>query len=339
MRELNNLEKDPAALIALSAEIVDFTEQTRYLLIPSEADLANAVILLRRLVLISHKILPAKSYFNLLRDLQRVVMTAEILASQRVEAMTSDESGQVKDKEAAYAEAVAHFKALLVAHPVGKIEGDKVAAKVRHQLCTEDVFCAACSFLELFLSKRGSIYYINGESPDFKETKKDRDPLSLENEVTLKTFASNLARPDSDRGDVERGQIDYGFNLLTKQYHLYSLMPKVVQWYEEGQTLMTPRRKIDVRKKFNLTLREYDTIMTMARQTGLVESIARRKGSQEKYTLNTKIEERVIEEAKRRGHTPNRALNAILKDFFMLIDNKRRKAQVREAHAAEATQK
>lgn len=324
MRELSNLEQDPAALLALGAEIVDFATQARYLLIPSTAQLTDAVILLRRLVLISHKVLPIKSYFNLLRDLQRIVLTSDMLAQERTKHMPEGNAEEVQAKRAAYEQYDAQFRASLAAHPVGEIEGGKVAAMVRHQLCTEDVFCAACAFLQLEVSRRGSIYYVRGESPEFLETKKNRDPLAMDNEITLKTLASNLARPDAERGAVEQTQIAYGFNLLAKLYQLFVKMPFVIQWIKEGEHLAQPRRMVDVRAHFNLTLRDYDTIMVMARQMGLTTIKSRKTTSANKYTLNLNVEQRVMAEAERRGYTPNRALNVLLSDFFMLIDARHR---------------
>ena len=337
MRELSNIENDPAALEALSAEIVDFATKTRYLLIPSHEQLTDAAILLRRLVLISHKVLPIKSYFNLLRDLQRIVMTSSILAQEHVKDMPENTPVQVAAKREAYQEMDAKLRAALAVHPVGEVEGEQIAAMVRHRLCTEDVFCAACAFLQLEVSRRGSIYYIRGESPEFLETKKNRDPLSMDNEITLKTLASNLARPDAERGAVEQNQITYGFNLLAKLYQLFVKMPQVVQWIKEGEHLANPRRKVDVRKHFDLTLRDYETVMVMARQMGLSTLKSRKKTEAAHYTLNSKIEERVVAEAERRGYTPNRALNVLLNDFFMLIDARHRakEAQMTKPTATE----
>lgn len=331
MRELSNIENDPNALMALSAEIVDFATHARYLLIPSTEHLTDAVILLRRLVLISHKVLPIKSYFNLLRDLQRIVMTSAVLASEKTQHMPDATPEQVEKKRAAYEQYDAQFRASLAAHPAGQIEGEKIAAMVRHQLCTEDVFCAACAFLQLEVSRRGSIYYIRGESPEFLETKKNRDPIPMDNEVTLKTLASNLARPDAVLGAVEKTQIAYGFNLLAKLYQLFVKMPLVIQWIKEGEHLANPRRMVDVRAHFNLTLRDYDTIMVMARQMGLSVIKSRKSGSSNKYTLNQKVEERVLAEAERRGYTPNRVLNVLLLDFFMLIDARHRAEAIKKA--------
>jgi len=323
MRELSNIENDPAALLALSAEIVAFVTKTRYLLIPSAEDLTNAVIELRRLVLISYKVLPLKSYFNLLRDLQRIWITAAILAQENTKYMPEATPQQQAEKRAAYDQFTAQFRASLAVHPVGQIESEQIAAQVRHRLCTEDVFCAACAFLQLEISRRGSIYYIRGESPEFLETKRNRDPLPIDNEIALKTLASNLARPDAQRGRVEQGQITHGFNLLAKLFQLFTKMPAVVAWIREGEHLAHPRRKVDVRNHFQLSLRDYDTVMVMARQMGL-STIKSRKSSANKYSLNTKIEERVLAEAERRGYTPNRVLNVLLADFFMLIDARRR---------------
>lgn len=343
MRELNNLENDPDALAAVGAEILEFIESTRYLLIPSSERLTDSVILLRRLVRISHRVLPIKSYFNLLRDLQRIALTGRMLAEAAVKDMPASNAAQVAAKKDAFEQHLARVRALLVAHPVGEVEGKDIAASVRHQLCTEDVFCAACAFLQLEVSRRGSIYYITGESPEFLETKKNstktRDPLAIDNEVTLKMLASNLARPDAERGTVEQTQITNGFNLLAKQYQLFVQMPAVVRWLKEGEHLAQARRMVDVREHFGLTLREYTTTMAMARQMGLSTLKPKRASSGNKYTLNQKIEERVLMEAERRGYTPNRTLNVMLADFFMLIDARQREKKSQGSVTAGHTKK
>lgn len=333
MRELSNVENDPAALKALSEEIAAFCLRTRYLLIPSPEQLTDAVILLRRLVLISHKVLPIKSYFNLLRDLQRIVLTSAVLAHEHTKNMPEDTDEAVQAKRRAYQQYDDQYNATLAVHPVGEVEGEQIAALVRHRLCTEDVFCAACSFLQLEVSKRGSIYYIRGESPEFSETKKNRDPLVMDNEITLKTLASNLARPDLERGAVEQTQITYGFNLMAKLYQLFIKMPVVIQWIKEGEHLANPRRKVDVRAHFNLTLRDYDTVMVMARQMGMTVLKSRKEASAIKWTLNAKIEERVLAHAKSTGYSPNRALNSLLHDLFMLIDARKRGKALQPAKA------
>ena len=88
---------------------------------------------------------------------------------------------------------------------------------------------------------------------------------------------------------------------------------------------------VDVRAHFNLTLRDYDTVMVMARQMGLSVIKSRKSSSSNKYTLNQKIEERVLAEAERRGYTPNRALNVLLSDFFMLIDARHRAKEAQKS--------
>lgn len=88
-----------------------------------------------------------------------------------------------------------------------------------------------------------------------------------------------------------------------------------------------------MRAHFNLTLRDYDTIMVMARQMGLSTMKSRKTTSANKYTLNLKVEERVIAEAERRGYTPNRALNVLLSDFFMLIDARHRAKEARRSQS------
>ena len=292
------------------------------------------VLLLRRLALVSQKVIAAKSYFNLLRDLQRVVMTAEAMAIAEVAKMPAGGAEDAAQRWARRQELEAVYRAKLTGRYPGEVEGDKIATLVRHRLVTEDVFCAAAAFLQLEVSRRGSSFYIRGESTEFLETKRNRDPFSIESEVNLKTLSANLARPDLERGKVEQDAITYGYNLLAKRYNLFILVPTIMQWIKEGESLSQPRRKIDVRAQFRLKLRDYDVVMVMARQMGYAKLRTRRASPDSRYALNAANQERVVAEAARRGYTPHRMLNTILRDFFTLIDkNERARAKAESAQA------
>jgi hypothetical protein len=256
MRPANEI-KDGARLLALA-------NVYRRLLIPSPEVLADTVMVLHRLVLLSDKVLALKAYFNVVQDIQRGRL---------------DQGGQRKE-------------------------------------CSEDVFMAACAFLQVEIAKQGSVYYLKGESPDFKETKKNRNPLDLTNEITLKTVSSALARPDEERGSVEIGQIVSNGNHLTKLVNLYSLLPKVVAMHKDDEK----NRKVDVRKAFGLSHTDYERLMAIARREGQISFRNRQKDPKNNYELKQKNHERVVAYAERFGFTPQKTLNNILDDFFAVVE-------------------
>jgi len=45
--------------------------------------------------------------------------------------------------------------------------------------CSEDIFMIAAAFLQVEIAKQGAFYYLKGESPEVKETKKLRKLLDL----------------------------------------------------------------------------------------------------------------------------------------------------------------
>lgn len=182
--------------------------------------------------------------------------------------------------------------------------------------CSEDIFMIAAAFLQVEIAKQGAFYYLKGEAPEVKETKKLRKLMDLNDEIVLKDLSSRLARPNEGRGAVEHEQIVSGVNHLGKLVNLYALIPEVVQ------QLKSDVRKMEVRERFKLTPTDYDRMMSIARREGLISFLNRKKDPTNSYTLRADNHERVVEFSKKLGHTPQKALNKILDDFFAMIEKK-----------------
>lgn len=334
----------------LGKQILVFTQGFRSLLVPSPEVLAETVVILHPLVALSDKVLPLKSYFNMVQQVQRTTYLASALAQELTKELPENTSAEKKSKtdragalEIELRSKGASYLASSLVQEAQKKSGvdtldqqddieRELLRKLEHdaqrRLCTEDVFMVACAFIDVEIAKQGSVYYLKGESPDFKETKKNRNPLSLSDEVVLKTLSSGLARPDEERGAVERGQIDSGFNHLVRLNMLHITMTKVVSWIKEGDQKNTPRRKIDVRKHFGLSHTDYERIMSMARREGLISFRNRKKDPSNSYILRTNNHQRVVEYAEKFGHSPQRTLNNILDDFFEYLDKRRQKSSI-----------
>lgn len=183
-------------------------------------------------------------------------------------------------------------------------------------LCTEDTFMIAAAFLQVEIAKQGAFYYLKGEAPEVKETKKQRKLMDLNDEIVLKDLSSRLARPNEGRGAVEHEQIVSGVNYLGKLVNLYSLMPEVVS------QLKSDARKMEVRKQYRLTPTDYDRLMVMARREGKISFLNRKKDPSNSYTLKADHHQRVVEYSQKLGHTPQKALNKILDDFFAMIEKR-----------------
>jgi len=339
--------------VPLEEQILLFAQKFRSLLVPSPKVLTETVAILQSLVALSDKVLPLKSYFNMVQQIQRTTYLARALAQELTKDLPAGTTEEVraKDERAAALEAelrtrgAVNLRAALVEETkknvrlsepatleqMDAIERDllqKIDQESQRRLCTEDVFMIACSFLDVEVAKMGSIYYLKGESPYFRETKKNRNPLNLSDEVVLKTISSNLARPDEERGAVERGQIDSGFNHLARLNRLHLMMYEVVRWIKEGDQKNTPRRKIDVRKHFGLSNNDYERIMSMARREGMISFRNRKKDPSNSYVLRAKNHERIIWYAEKFGYSPQKTLNKILDDFFVLLEKRREKSAI-----------
>lgn len=309
----------------LTKEILKFAQGFRSLLIPSPSVLVNTAILLKRLIQLSDKVLPVKSYFNMVQQMQRAAFLAQGMAADIVheKGLTGEEAAkqlQEITREIEANGAAFWFAAATGAKDELKQQLQRLEQESQRALTTEDTFVIACSFLGGEVAKQGSVHYLRGQSPDFKETKKHRNPLDLTNEVVLKGLSSSLARPDLERGSIERGQIDSGFNHLARLNSLAIVMLDVVEWIKACERDNTPCRKIDVRMRFDLSHTDYERVMAMARRAGLYTLRNNKKDPANKYTLKAKIHQRVVEQASEFGFTPQRTLNKILDDFFSLID-------------------
>jgi len=191
-------------------------------------------------------------------------------------------------------------------------------------VCIEDEFVVACAYLDVVISKSGSIYYLDGEAPDLRETKLKRTPIKLDDEVTLKAVSGIVARPDDTRGKIERDQTVSGVNHLARLLRLQSLMYKAVEIHSQA----SDNRKINVRRQFDLTDTDYELMMSMARRAGLTTLRNRARDPRNNFTLRTELFAKVSDRAGALGISPQKALNLLVEDFFKILEVKDRQKQL-----------
>lgn len=257
----------------LGERIVEIASELKDLIVPFPEVLVECVVALHSLVAISDKVLPLKSYFNVLRE--------------------------VIDKQQSNAET-------------------NTASRL-----TEDTFMVACAVLDLDIGKQGGVSYLKGAAvQDSKERKKNRAPVDLRNGVVLKNLSSGLARPDQERGTIERGQIESGFNHLVRLTTMRRNMLDAVAWIKESEEKGIQRRKIDVMRKFDIKNIEYEKMMTMARREKLIDFKNKKLQDNNNYRLSASNHERIVARAQEYGFKPERLLNSVVKDFFDIVDKR-----------------
>ncbi len=327
----------------LAKKILSFAQGYRSLLVPQPSVLADTVMTLAMLVPLSDKVLPLKSYYVMTQTLQRSAYMARALSLDVTRDMPGRTPDQVAAREARAREIENEVRqygitaiSLQSVHPSDKgnltdaerkqawrRREERLAQDAQQHLCTEDVFMLACAFLDLDVAKQGSIHYLKGESPDFKETKKNRNPISLKDEKTLKSLSSGLARPTDDRGGVERGQIESGYNHLAKLNQLHNTMLDVVRWIKEGERGNPPvtRTKVMVRKHFgDMSHTDYERIMSMARREGLISFRNRVKDPSNNYTLRQHNHDYIVTMSRKIGRTPQKTLDDFIEDMRKHLD-------------------
>lgn len=200
----------------------------------------------------------------------------------------------------------------------------QIQANAQRARCFEDEFTLAVAFLDLEVSKLGAITYLKGESPDYKETKRNRALLDTSDESVLKNLSAGLTRPNEERGSVEMGMIEAAHKRMGKLIDLHNAMPEVVRRLNDGATKLDVMREVKVGiMRERLTLTDYDTISRMARRAKLISFRNRQKDPANNYELRADNHQRVRAIADRLGITPRRALNKILDDFWAITDKHR----------------
>jgi CheY-like chemotaxis protein len=317
------------------AKLLDFAKSKRLLQFSSHESLGEITALLYKVVVLADKNMPIKAYLDVIREMQATSRQVEVLGGlSRIEAAVTA-SAEISDKKRLL-EVIEEARRVMsdvrktlqekitvlqdAFSPYGEVMPalQKIVAGLR-PLAFEDEFMLAVAFLDLEVSKLGAITYLKGESPDYKETKRNRSLLDTRDESVLKNISAGLARPNDERGSVEKGMIASAHKRLAKLIDLHAAMPEVVRRLNEGATKLDVLRDVKVGFfKEKLTHTDYDIIIRMARREKLIAFRNRQKGPANNYELRSDNHQRVKAIADKLGITPRRALNKILDDFFAL---------------------
>lgn len=325
----------PVSEIRDPAKLLDFAKSKRLLQFSSHESLGEITSLLYKVVVLADKNMPIKAYLDVIREMQgssrqvqvlsglarlesAVNASSEVADKQRVleviaeaRRVMSDVRKTLQEKIAVLQDALSPFEQVLPAF-------QEVVSALR-PLAFEDEFMLGVAFLDLEVSKLGAITYLKGESPDYKETKRNRSLLDTRDESVLKNLSAGLTRPNDERGSVEMGMIDSSQKRLAKLIDLHTVMPEVVKRLNDGASKLDVLRDVKVGFfKEKLTLTDYDIISRMARREKLIAFRNRQKDPANSYELRIDNHQQVRAIADRLGITPRRALNKILDDFFAL---------------------
>lgn len=346
----------------LQAQVLTYAYGFPNLLVSSPEVLTSTVRALARLVLVSNKVLPLKSYFNICQEIQGNCYMAERLAretltehrsrlAQTEEGDTMDEAMMTKAFIDLYNTYVnlehSQLRGGLIdlerhrrlAKGMAFSEEDSLNAQnqlhqeAQRHMATDHIFMLACSFMRLSVARQGSVYYLQGESFDFKETKKKRAPCALNDEIVLMSIASKcLGRSDAERGRIERAGIMAGFDAIVRRSRLDMKKGAI---YEYMTTPLPDKntlpRNVDVMEHFGLTLPDFTLIELMLREDGQLTERHRRRAAEPRFDFNKDLKQRVIDFAAAQGITLDAAMNNIVQSFFGLLDVERRRERAQAA--------
>ena len=291
------------------------------LIVASPNILADTVRILRQTISLLDKALQLKAVFNWVQRSQRVQYLSQALTAIRIRKvpMGSDERKRKKDErvKAIAVELSRHLALYLESAEQGMQTNTALEMLVSPEefllleqqatqfLTTEDIFVAACMFLQVQISKDRSMLFIAGESPDFKDSKRERQPVILDE--AAKSVSHSLSRPDNNRGNVEQNCITSAFNYLVKLNKFYAQIKAVATYLNEDPS----RTKKDAMRFFGLSSSNFEDIMVLARREGIVEWRIRRRPAT-RLPINANNQDFIAAWADARKITEAKALNQIV---------------------------
>ena len=289
------------------------------LIVASPNILADTVRILRQTISLLDKALQLKAVFNWVQRSQRVQYLSQALMAIRIQKapMGSDER-MMNERAKAIAIELSQHLALYLESPdrgmqidpalnvfVSPEEFQLLEQQATQFLTTEDIFVAACMFLQVQISKDRSMLFVSGESPDFKDSKRERQPVNLDE--AAKSVSHSLSRPDNNRGSVEQNCIASAFNHLVKLNKFYAQIKAVAAYLNED----ADRTKKDAMQFFKLSSTSFENIMVLARREGIVEWRIRRRPAT-RLPINASNQDFIAAWADARKITEAKALNQIV---------------------------
>ncbi|MCL2876018.1 MAG: hypothetical protein FWF12_06965 [Betaproteobacteria bacterium] len=322
------------------------------LIVASPTILADTVHILWQTILLLDKVLLLKAVFNWVQRLQRVQYLAQALAAVRTRNMPTGSNVQREQRTERKLALVAELNRPLSFHlesqkseygiqpnaaldlMISPEEFQQLEQYSMPFLATEDVFVAACMFLRVKISKDRSMFFIAGESPDFRDSIRDRQPIIVED--AAKNISHSLSRPDRARGKVEMNSINSAFNNLVKLNRYYARVKAVAAYLNED----VARTKKDAMQFFCITNTEFERIMKLARREGIVTWRVKRR-TPNQYPINASNQEFLTGYAERMQMTEGRALNDIIARFarFSYLQGEQHKRQSLPAKTLEQFRK
>lgn len=301
----------------------------------------DTVAVVAQLIAISNKLLPVKSYYNVCQSIQLKKFYAKWLVDLTNPNASQEEKNRMLIEVSEYDESIIMRKIIdaknmalaatesVTAKRVKKesLEYARVKNEALAHCASEELFLMACIFVNAEIAKQGHIYYMEGKSFDFKETKKKRIPCDLTKPLTIEKLLDDLREPDENRGKIERYAIDQvGFNNLAKRIALSLKKDAVFEYMTTRNEKQNFPRNFDVMQKFNIK-RPLDLqfIVDMLKNEGRLTENNSKIRSENKYTLKTLNHKRIEELAKRSGISKNAALDKIIEGYFKLLEIERQR--------------
>lgn len=323
----------------MKARVVEFAKSNGFA--SQDADmLVSTVSTLKCFLDLADKIIPLRSFYKIVQWSQREaalsVLLSDAMASSLVRNKDSGEQTEIQKRFEAElrARGATLFAAHLlrgeqsIAQPLNPYGLDlamvnKCLSGAAAALCSPSQFVIAIAFLWAELSVVGAIFYLKNKSGNVKETKRNRIVVDICDPIHQVLVVSALSRQEVDCGAIELADLTAGYNYLAKLHRLSTVVAGVASWIELRKQNKEPVRKADICLAFNLTSGEYNRVLAMGIDSGILIASKRRKTADNKYVLTSRNHQLVVEYAERLDLTPTKTINQLLTDFFKIVASRK----------------
>ncbi len=193
-------------------------------------------------------------------------------------------------------------------------------------VCMDDEFLAACVYLSLEVSLFSAVYCLKGLSSDFKETKMNRDVISITHSISSADVRHKLSKPNEIRGAVESNTIQTSYNRLVRRIHLHQKTPDIIKKIQSNGT------KQEVMRDFGLTLTDFELVLKIAKRDKLLQGLPRKVEQDIKMKLTTGNHDDIERYAREHEMSLHQAINEVVQQFF--ISQKLRQQQLADPQRA-----
>ena len=142
-------------------------------------------------------------------------------------------------------------------------------------------FVSVCAYLSLEVSKKGNVYYLQGESDDYKDSRPKREKISLKDPAEVSRLCERLIQFNK-MGRIEKDNIKVGITYLKKLIGMLNNFDGFLEIHTGKSTY----KQEEALAKYNITRSQYGRLEVLAKQFGCVKHEEKTQEKKENFKLS-----------------------------------------------------